>query len=420
MRGRHLVLGMLAVGCAEPPETESESFALRRGDHHHHHGRVTTLADAAHRAHRLVGAAVAYDPLIAEPVYRGVLEDEFDYVTPENDTKWGPLQPVDARHWSFARADEIIDAADDADQRVRGHTLVWHNQLPAFVTDALTARELEHRLDRHIDKVMHRYRRDVRAWDVVNEAIADDGTPRDTVFSRVLGPGYIAHAFREAHRADCDAKLFYNDYNTETIGPKSDAVLALVGSLRDARVPIDGVGFQMHLDARNAPSVDAMVANLTRFTQLGLSVNISELDVRIAGVAGDLPTRLGVQKQVYHRVVAACMAVPRCESITTWGFTDLHSWIDSVFGPDDPLPFDEQYRRKPAYYAMADGLLGVPPDPPGTAPNLIGNATFEVGTDGWTAWGGTLAATESQSHTGASSARVTGRTETFHGPVIDV
>ena len=390
------------------------------GDCEDEPGAVESLADAAERAHRLVGAAVAFGPLTTEPTYREVLERELDYITPENATKWGSLQPEDPQHWSFEEADTIIDAADGAGQAIKGHALVWHNQLPPFVTDDLTPEQLTQTMHRHIRKVVRRYRKQIRAWDVVNEAVADDATLRDTVFLRKLGPGYLADAFREAHRADRKAVLYYNDYSIDVINPKSDAVYALVQSLLEAGVPIGGVGFQMHLEAQNAPTTEAMVANLSRFAALGLRVNISELDVRVRLLPGDMATKLAVQKQVYHRVVAACMQVERCESVTAWGFTDLHSWIDSFFGADDPLEFDELYRRKPAYHGMVDGFLGVPPDAAGTAPNLVANSTFEIGTDGWVASGGTLDATGTIAHTGASSARVSARTAGSQGPVHDL
>ena len=410
----------LAGGCTELDQVERES----RGHDHddrcgHGRGPVETLADAAARADRRIGTAVDHGPLTAEATYRTVLATEFDYVTPGNEMKWGSLQPDDPEHWSFERADAIVDFADDADQAIKGHTLVWHSQLPAWVDDSLTPAQLRRHLARHIDRTVRHFRREVRAWDVVNEAVADDGTLRDTVFLRKLGPGYIAQAFRDAHRADRDARLYYNDYNIDAINPKSDAVYALVKQLVRQRVPIDGVGLQMHLEAQNAPSVADMVANMQRFADLGLSVNISELDVRVARLPGDRTTKLAVQKQIYHRVVAACMQVRRCVSITTWGFTDRHSWIDSTFGPDDPLPYDDDYQRKPAWYAIVDGFLEVPADPPGTAPNLVANATFESGTAGWTAWGGTLERTQRRAHTGASSVRVTDRTDTFQGPVFD-
>jgi endo-1,4-beta-xylanase len=288
------------------------------------------------------------------------------------------------------------------------------------VNDSLPAELLRQYVEQHIDEVVRRYRRDIRAWDVVNEAIDDNAGMRDTVFLRKLGPGYIADAFRRAHRADRDADLYYNDYNIEDINPKSDAVYELVSSLLAEGAPIHGIGVQGHIEGPAAPTYEGMKANFQRFADLGLTVNISELDVRIARLPGDLQTRLAVQKQIYHRIVAACVQVSGCVGITTWGFTDRHSWVDGVFGPDDPLPYDDFYRRKPAYYAIADGFMGVPPDPPGTAPNLVANSAFEIGGDGWTASSGALDTTEARAHTGASSARVKARAAESDGPAHDL
>jgi GH35 family endo-1,4-beta-xylanase len=438
-----VLLSWLAASCAAepgppPPDPDSDAgatdaVARERGgdgdrdhrDHHRHHRQhrpppVDSLAAAAARSHRLVGTAVDTPFLTGDATYAATLAAEFDYVTPGNETKWGSVQPVDDAHWEFGPADAIVKFARREDLAVKGHVLVWHSQLPPFVTDALTADQLTRALRRNIHEVMHRYRRDTRAWDVVNEAVADDGALRDTVFLRTLGPGYIADAFRWAHHEDRGALLFYNDFSIDTINAKSNAVYALVRGLVEAGVPIDGVGFQMHLEAGNAPSTEEMVANLRRFTDLGLRVNISELDVRIAKLPGDQVTRLAVERQVFHRAVAACVQVPGCEALTTWGFTDLDSWIDSTFGPDDPLELDEQYRRKPAYYGMIDGFLGVPVDPPGTPPNLIANASFEIGADGWQTSGGALRVSRRTSHTGERSLRVGDRTAAGQGPVVDL
>jgi GH35 family endo-1,4-beta-xylanase len=367
-----------------------------------------------------VGTAIDAPFLTGDAVYGGTLAAEFSYVTPGNETKWGSLQPDDAEHWDFGPADAIMAFARHHDLAVKGHVLVWHSQLPPFITDAMTPDELTRELRRNIHEVMARYHRPTRAWDVVNEAMADDGTMRDTVFLRVLGPAYIADAFRWAHQEDRSAVLYYNDFNIDTINPKSNAVYELVRGLLAAQVPIDGVGFQMHLEAGTAPSTEEIVANLRRFTDLGLRVNISELDVRIAKLADDQVTRLAIERQVFQRAVAACVQVPGCESLTTWGFTDLDSWIDQTFGADDPLELDEQYRRKPAYYGMIDGFMGVPIDPPGTPPNLIANSSFEIGSDGWSASGGHLRPSRRTAHTGERSARVTDRTTSSQGAVHDV
>ncbi len=126
--------------------------------------------------------------------------------------------------------------------------------------------------------------------------------------------------------------------------------------LRQRGVPIDGVGLQMHIAASSFPAVADIAANIHRLAELGLQVNLREMDVRIR----DLPaaTKWDRQRQVYHDVIAACLAEPRCEAVTLWGFTDAHTWVDSVFGPDDPLLLDEQYRAKPAFFGALDAFAG--------------------------------------------------------------
>jgi endo-1,4-beta-xylanase len=121
-------------------------------------------------------------------------------------------------------------------------------------------------------------------------------------------------------------------------------------------VPIDGVGLQMHVSATGRPSDANIAANIRRLVALGLLVNISEMDVRIRDVPGTMQVRLDVQKSVYHSIVGLCVAEPRCDGVTFWGFTDAHSWIDGQFGADDPLIFDDQYAVKPAYYGVLDAL----------------------------------------------------------------
>jgi GH35 family endo-1,4-beta-xylanase len=149
----------------------------------------------------------------------------------------------------------------------------------------------------------------------------------------------------------------YNDYGGEGLNRKSNDVYALVKDLRQ-RGLVDGVGLQMHISAAGFPAVADIRANLQRLADLGLQVNISEMDVRVKDVAGDAAAKLERQRQVYREIVGACMAVPRCDAVTFWGFTDAHSWIDSFFGADDPLLFDEQYRAKPAFFGVLDALLG--------------------------------------------------------------
>ena len=194
--------------------------------------------------------------------------------------------------------------------RVKGHALVWHGATPKWV-EALSAPELRIAVEDHIRIVAGHDRRRVYAWDVVNEAIDDSQAGlRSTVFSRGLGPDYVADAFRLARKADPEAELVYNDYGGEGLNRKSNDVYALVKHLRQ-RGLVDGVGLQMHLSAASFPAVADIQANIQRLADLGLQVNISEMDVRVKDVAGDAATKLQRQRQVYRDVVAACVAVPR-------------------------------------------------------------------------------------------------------------
>jgi endo-1,4-beta-xylanase len=305
-----------------------------------------------------VGAAVAHQPLMTEPQYAATLAAQFNYLTPENEMKWGRIHPEPAR-FDFAPADDIVDFAEAHAMRVKGHALVWHRQLPAWV-ESLSAAQLSAAMAEHIRAVVGRYRGRAVAWDVVNEAVADAGGPlRDTLFLRQIGRGYIAEAFRIAREADPDALLFYNDYGAEGRGGKSDRVFELVRDLVAQGVPIHGVGLQMHIRADAPPTPEQIRANIRRLAELGLLVTISEMDVRVRMLPGDRPARLAAQRCLYRDVVGACLAEPGCHAVTFWGFTDAHSWIDEFAGSDDPLLFDESLAPKPAYFGVLDALLAL-------------------------------------------------------------
>ena len=436
-----LVFAALVTGCVAASPGESlgtTSEAIESGDqpgdiprrlprrelcesHEDSSPAEVTLAVAADRTHKKVGTAVDSAPLGSEQAYQDTLSTQFDYVTPGNELKWGSVQPVDPYHWDFTGADAIVAFAEAHHEAIKGHNLIWYEQLPPFVTTGIDAKLLRKYIRNNFQHVLGRYRGRIRRWDVVNEAIADDGSGlRSTVFSQTLGSDYIAWAFREAHEIDPQAELLYNDYGTETANPKSDAVYALVKGLLAEGVPIDGVGFEMHLVAATAPSTDDMIQNLKRFTDLGLTVNISELDVRVASLTSSEPERLATEKQVFHRAVAACLAIPRCNAVTTWGFTDKYTWITDAFGADEPLEFDTRYEKKPAFYGMIDGFAGVSPDSIGAPPNLVANSSFEAGLDGWSTSEGLLDESEWYPHTGFRSAHLRNRTASSQGPGYDL
>ena len=325
---------------------------------------IAAATASAHGAHRgglrdqakrpLVGTAVDMTALANDAEYRNAIAREFNSVTPENVMKWETVEPQQGVT-DYTDADALVRFARAHHQAVRGHTLVWHNQLPGWLTSGtFTNEELEAILRRHIFEEAGHFRGRIFAWDVVNEAFNEDGTLRDTIWLRALGPGYIAKAFRWAHQADPHAKLYYNDYNLESIGPKSDAALALVQSLKAQGVPIDGVGFQGHLGIQY-PYPDTFGANLQRFAAAGVDVAITEADVRM--VLPVTPEKLATQATYFGNMMRSCVAVRRCVSFTLWGFTDRYSWVPGFFeGEGAATPFDESLRPKPAYFALRDAL----------------------------------------------------------------
>ncbi|WP_082373364.1 endo-1,4-beta-xylanase [Nocardia sp. NRRL S-836] len=298
--------------------------------------------------HRWVGSAVAAGPLADEPDYRAVLTREFDSVTPENEMKWGVVEATRGQY-DWSGADAIVSYAKRTGKSVRGHTLVWHSQLPDWVDD-LEPAELRSTVKQRIKTAVSRFKGKIRAWDVVNEAFNEDGTRRETVFQQKLGDGYIAEAFRLAHAADPRAKLYINDYNIEGVNAKSTAVYELVRTLKKQGVPIQGVGIQTHL-ALQYGFPTSMRENIERFAKLGVDVAITEADVRIPQPTD--AAKLEAQADYYQQAWDACHAVRRCVEFTTWGFTDRHSWVPGVFpGEDDACLFDENLRPKPAYHRI--------------------------------------------------------------------
>ena len=299
-----------------------------------------------------VGAAVDAE-LLGDEAYVRTLLREFNAVTPENAMKWGPVHPTEGE-WRFDSADRVVELAEAHGLEIHGHTLVWHRQLPPWIDRGMTRRRLAAELARHVETLAGRYRGRVASWDVVNEAVADRGGLRRTVFLRVLGPGYVADAFRLAHAADPAARLYYNDFEADALGPKADAVYALVCRLLDDGVPIHGVGLQMHLRAARPPVPASIAAHVARLTALGLLVRISEMDVRIRRVRRGDP--LARQRRVYEDAIGACAGMPGFAGVTFWGVSDAHSWIHDEFGADAPLLFDRDYAPKPAYFGVRDAL----------------------------------------------------------------
>ncbi|MDC0711022.1 endo-1,4-beta-xylanase [Stigmatella sp. ncwal1] len=282
----------------------------------------------------------------AEPLYQQTFLSHFDSLTPEYEMKIAQLQPAQGQ-FDFTIADQIVAFAEANGKQVRGHTLIWGNSLPAWLTGRTwTREELLQVLENHIATVVGRYRGRITEWDVVNEAFLDDGTWRQNLWLTTIGPEYIARAFQAAHRADPAAKLFYNDYSIERINSKSNAIHTLATSLLAQGVPIDGIGMQAHVSPNYYPTQAQLEAVLSRLEAAGLEGQLTELDVNLTQLA-DTPAaeKFELQAQIYQGMVAACQARPGCTRITTWGITDKYTYLGSAGAP---LLFDTQYGPKRA------------------------------------------------------------------------
>lgn len=319
-----------------------------------------TLRLLADRRDLLLGAAVDMHPLSTEPRYAEILSREFNTVVAENVFKphfvWaGP----DDYRWD--NADRLAQFARENGMALRGHTLVWHQAVPAWLqAGGYTSSEVRRLLEDYIHAIVSRYRGQVCDWDVVNEAIAegdDPGLRENSFWFKAIGPEYIDLAFRWAHEADPNARLYYNDYEAEDMRPKGNAVFALVKGLQKRGVPIHGVGLQCHL-VNGWRVTDEHRQNVRRIADLGLTWQVTECDIRMQ-LEGGAPTREQLETQAagYHDVIELCLCEPGCRGFLCWGFTDKHSWIPEFRqGWGAALPLDEEYCAKPAYRAIQRAL----------------------------------------------------------------
>ncbi|MEV4631024.1 endo-1,4-beta-xylanase [Micromonospora sp. NPDC049523] len=328
-----------------------------------------------------VDMAALNDP--ADPQYRQLAASQFSSVTAENVMKWESLEPTRGTY-NWAPADELIAFAKQNNQRVRGHVLVWQNQLPGWLTagvadGSIDREELRGILRNHITTVVKHFKGKIWQWDVANEAVSDpwDNPPAlhyKGFWAEHLGPGYVADAFRWARAADPNTLLFYNDYNIEAFGSgdptndKTQFVYDMVKRLRTSGVPIDGVGSQGHLGTQYGNYDTIQVADaLKRFTDLGLATAFTEVDVRSqmtpgvqAGDSNEINPRLQASAANYSVLLQACLSNRRCLSFTVWGFTDRHSWIPGWFeNPPEGLAtlYDENYQPKRAYNTVKADLI---------------------------------------------------------------
>jgi endo-1,4-beta-xylanase len=324
-----------------------------------------TVASLYQLASFPIGAAVpagrSSNGLLLRPNLQVVTERHFSGLTAENIMKPDLIHPLEL-DYHFIDADALLDYALANRMVFHGHVLVWHSALPSWMSNY--AGDWSAMMQTHVRTIVGHYAGKVTSWDVVNEAF-DDGSPvayRNSLWLQNIGPQYIERAFVAARAADPGADLYYNDYNISGVPEKLNAVLAMVDDFRLRSIPIDGIGFQMHVDV-DWPSVASISSAFAAVAERGLLVRISELDVsvNVANTATTLTNALMLRQQDrYRELIQAYLAtVPPSQrgGVTVWGVSDADSWIPIYYNRLDwPLLFDSQLAPKPALQGFADAL----------------------------------------------------------------
>ncbi|MFY0673940.1 MAG: endo-1,4-beta-xylanase [Bacteroidia bacterium] len=308
-----------------------------------------------------IGTAVAPLELKFNQSYSNLVKDQFNQITPGNAFKPDALQPIQGS-FSFNQADELVTFALENHKQIHGHCLVWHNQIPFWLKEFSGSKEQWVTiLEKHIKTVVRHFGENVKAWDVVNEAFEDDGSYRETIWYKNIGKEYIQLAFEFAHKANPNALLFYNDYNIAAKTKKCEAILEHLNELVENGVPVHGIGMQLHISI-NYPSESKIETAAKTIANNGFLVHFSEVDVSVNPNGGgvNLSDRiLNRQSEKYVQLaeIYKMLPVENQYAFTTWGVSDLDSWIPSYFGREDyPLLFDYNYEPKPAYCALNETL----------------------------------------------------------------
>ncbi len=354
---------MALAGCVSTPNRDPDVVDM------------TPLKERAQRKGLIIGAEVSA-PLLTDPMFAATLTRDFEMVVPGNALKWGPLERR-KKAPDFHNADAIADFATNHGMMMRGHTLLWHDMNPKWLPKHLAdpRKDAAKLIRYHIQTVAGRYRGRMHSWDVVNEAIEPkDGRPdglRNSLFLKALGPDYLALAFEAAAEADPGARLVFNEYGCEwgwDIGrQRRYATLRLLENLLSKGVPIHALGIQGHLDPGSEGSMDtrALGQFCDEAADLGLALQVTELDARDTSLRGSIETRDRLVADAYARFLDVVLARPATEAVLTWGVTDRHTWLTGHFPRPDGgivrgLPYDADYRRKPAWYALAAALDAAP------------------------------------------------------------
>lgn len=364
-----LLLVLLFIHCGSIPVANEEE---NRGLKDYYSGRF------------LMGAAL-FPELFDDPISSELIKSHFSSITPENDMKWGLLHP-NLNEYQFDRADRIAEFSQAHGLKLIGHTLVWHSQLGRGVFTKEGSKDQNHLVDReillnrikdHIFTVAGRYQGKVHGWDVVNEALNEDGTFRESNFFKIAGETFIEKAFEYAQQADPHAELYYNDYNL-VIPAKRRGAIRIIKNLQEKGLRIDAVGIQAHWDL-TFPSLEEIEKSIIQFSELGIMVMFTELDVSVLPSPWNMPSAdvnirhendvnmnpypeglpdsaSEEQAKRYRDIFAVFNKhKDKISRVTFWGLHDGISWKNNfpVFGRTDyPLIFDREMKPKKAYWEL--------------------------------------------------------------------
>jgi endo-1,4-beta-xylanase len=370
-RRRVIAAGLAALGTGVPILRSSRSQAAE----------TAVLRNLAAKRGLLYGTTIAAAQITGDLPFVELVRQEAGLVVAENEMKWQVLNRGAPGDDDFAPADTIANFAAANKLVLRGHNLLWYHRTPEWFFDLPDRTAQEQAVVEHIQRLAGRYLGKVHSWDVVNEPIEPkDGRPdglRTAVFLETLGPEYLDLAYHTARDVDPNARLVVNEYDIELDAPEQEArriaLLHLLEGMRRSGTPVDAVGIQAHLTAVGGPPFSAPLLRrfLAEIASLGLTIQITELDVTDEHAPADVTVRDRLVADAYRRFLDAALDEPAVKMVVTWGLSDRHSWIvrqetyQAKWRTDDaasrPLPFDADLEPKPAFDAIADAFAHAPP-----------------------------------------------------------